>query len=87
MRSQLLKVSALAMASLLFAPLSVGQEGEAEAEAARLLNAAHGKDVKFYVFWRSMQSYRESIVTDDKSLILTTDNDFLKSLQSPSLLQ
>ena len=33
MRSQLLKVSALAMASLLFAPLSVGQEGEAEAEA------------------------------------------------------
>lgn len=33
MRSQLLKVSALAMASLLFAPLSVGQEGEVEAEA------------------------------------------------------
>ena len=33
MRSQLLKVSALAMASLLFATLSVGQEGEVEAEA------------------------------------------------------
>ncbi|MAC36918.1 MAG: energy transducer TonB [Halieaceae bacterium] len=33
MRSQLLKVSALAMASLLFAPFSVGQEGEVEAEA------------------------------------------------------
>ena len=61
--------------------------GEAEAEAARLLNAAHGQDVEFYTFWRSMQSYRESIATDDKSLILTTDNDFLKSLQSPSLLQ
>ena len=62
-------------------------EEEAEAEAARLLNAAHGQDVEFYTFWRSMQSYRESIATDDKSLILTTDNDFLKSLQSPSLLQ
>lgn len=61
--------------------------GEAEAEAARLLNAAHGQDVEFYTFWRSMQSYRESLATDDKSLILTTDNDFLKSLQSPSLLQ
>ncbi len=61
--------------------------GEAEAEAARLLNAAHGRDVEFYTFWRSMQSYRESIATDQKSLILTTDNDFLKSLQSPSLLQ
>ena len=32
MRSQLLKVSALALASLLFAPLSAGQEGEVEAE-------------------------------------------------------
>ncbi|MDA8604372.1 SPFH domain-containing protein [Alphaproteobacteria bacterium] len=61
--------------------------GEAEAAAARLLNAAHGRDVEFYTFWRSMQSYRESIATDQKSLILTTDNDFLKSLQSPSLLQ
>jgi membrane protease subunit HflC len=61
--------------------------GEAEAEAARLLNAAHGQDVEFYTFWRSMQSYREAIATDEKSLILTTENDFLKSLQSPSLLQ
>ena len=61
--------------------------GEAEAEAARLLNAAHGQDVEFYTFWRSMQSYRESIATEDKALILTTDNDFLQSLQSPSLLQ
>lgn len=61
--------------------------GEAEAQAARLLNAAHGQDVEFYTFWRSMQSYSEAIASDDKSLILTTDNDFLKSLQSPSLLQ
>jgi membrane protease subunit HflC len=61
--------------------------GEAEAEAARLLNAAHGQDVEFYTFWRSMQSYRESIANDEKALILTTDNDFLKSLQSPNLLQ
>lgn len=33
MRSQLLKVSALALASLCFAPLSIGQEAAAEAEA------------------------------------------------------
>jgi len=61
--------------------------GEAEAQAARLLNAAHGQDLEFYTFWRSMQSYSEAIASDDKSLILTTDNDFLRSLQSPSLLQ
>ena len=33
MRSQLLKVSALALASVFFAPLSIGQEAAAEAEA------------------------------------------------------
>lgn len=61
--------------------------GEAEAEAARLLNAAHGRDLEFYTFWQSMQAYRESVALEDNTLILSTDNDFLKSLQSPSLLQ
>ena len=61
--------------------------GEAEAEAARLLNAAHGQDLEFYTFWQSMQAYREAVANEEKSLILSTENDFLKSLQSPNLLQ
>ena len=52
--------------------------GEAEAEAARLLNAAHGRDLKFYTFWQSMQAYRESVALEDNALILSTENDFLK---------
>ena len=47
---------------------------EAEAEAARLLNAAHGRDLEFYTFWQSMQAYRESVALQDNALILSTSS-------------
>ena len=55
--------------------------GKADAEAADIYAKAYNKDADFYRFLKTMEVYRDTF--DDKTLLLlTTDGDFLKYLET-----
>jgi len=57
---------------------------EADAEAAQIYAAAFGKDPQFYDFYRAMQSYQTTFLTDGEgksgqtNMILSPNNEYLK---------
>ena len=59
-------------------------QAEADAEAARIYDAAFGKDPEFYDFYRAMQSYQKTFLGDGQSkpaqtnIILSPNNSYLK---------
>lgn len=58
---------------------------QAQADAARMLGAAAGKDPEFYDFYRAMRSY-EAVFTDPKNagsttIVLGPDSEYLKQLK------
>ena len=58
-----------------------GIRGEADAKATEIYAKAYGRDVTFYTFMKSLQTYEQSL--DLKSaLILTTDSDLLRYLKN-----
>lgn len=56
-------------------------KGEADAEAARIYGEIYSKNPEFYAFQKSLESYRD-IITDNTSLILSSDSDLFKYLES-----
>lgn len=54
--------------------------GEGEAEAARIYAEAFQKDLKFYQFWRTMESYRK-ILNEKTTLVLSEDSELFKYLR------
>lgn len=56
--------------------------GEGEAEASRLLADAQKSDPNFFMFYRSLQSYRQALAESAPVLLLTPDAEFLKALKS-----
>jgi membrane protease subunit HflC len=56
--------------------------GEGEAEASRLLSDAQKGDPGFYMFYRSLQSYRQSLADSAPVLLLTPDSEFLRALKT-----
>ncbi len=56
--------------------------GEGEAEASRLLADAQKSDPNFFMFYRSLQSYRQALAESAPVLLLTPDAEFLKTLKS-----
>jgi membrane protease subunit HflC len=55
--------------------------GKADADAADIYAKAYNKDADFYRFLKTMEVYRDTF--DDKTLLLlTTDGDFLKYLET-----
>jgi len=52
--------------------------GEADAEAARTIVSAYGKDEEFFKFYRSLQAYRKALSSGDTRLVLSTDDPFFK---------
>ena len=50
--------------------------GQGDAEAIKLAAEAFGKDVSFYNFYRTMETYREAL-GEDTNLVLSTDSDLL----------
>ena len=55
--------------------------GKADAEAADIYAKAYNKDADFYRFLKTMEVYRDTF--DDKTLLLlTTDGDFLRYLET-----
>lgn len=52
--------------------------GEADAESTRIYSEAYSADPEFYAFWRSMQSYENSL--PGAVLVLGSDNSYLRFL-------
>ncbi len=54
------------------------QRGQGDAERNRIFAEAYTRDVEFFEFYRSLQSYRTSIGGTDTSLVLSPDSEFFK---------
>ena len=54
--------------------------GEADAETTKIYAEAYGADADFYAFWRSLQSYRQSL-GNGAVLVLSPDSHYLRFLQ------
>jgi membrane protease subunit HflC len=54
--------------------------GDAEAKATEIYAEAYGRDVTFYTFMKSLETY-ENTLDPKSSLILTTDSDLLRYLK------
>ncbi len=55
--------------------------GEGEGQATKIFADAFGQDTGFFEFYRSLEAYENSIGSDDTTLILSPDSDFLKHLE------
>jgi membrane protease subunit HflC len=58
-------------------------KGKADAEATRIYAESLGRDPDFYSFIQTLESYK-STLTDNTTLILNTDSEFLKYLKDIS---
>jgi len=58
---------------------------EGQAESARIVQAAAGKDPEFYTFWRAMRSYEGTLAPGDKkgktTIIIGPDSEYLKQFK------
>ncbi|MBX9805225.1 MAG: protease modulator HflC [Alphaproteobacteria bacterium] len=56
--------------------------GQGEAKSIQILGSALGKNPSFYGFYRTMQTYRETL-GEGTTLVLTTDNDLFRYFNAP----
>jgi membrane protease subunit HflC len=56
-------------------------KGDADAKAAHIYADAYSADPEFYSFWKSIESYKQTLPQFQKTL--TTDMDYFKYLYSP----
>ena len=55
--------------------------GEGDGLATSIANKAYGGEARpFYEFYRSMQAYKESLVTGEATFVLSPDSDFFRFL-------
>jgi membrane protease subunit HflC len=54
---------------------------DADAEAARTYAASFGKDPEFYAFYRAMQSYRTTFTDSSSTIVMSSDNEFLREFK------
>ncbi len=57
--------------------------GEGDAEAAAVFAAAFGQDAEFFLFYRSMNAYRESFGKRSDVLLLEPDSAFFRYFKDP----
>ena len=55
--------------------------GEGDASASSVYGKSYSKDAEFYSFFRSMQSYRQSIGKDSDLLVIAPDSAYFKYLK------
>jgi membrane protease subunit HflC len=60
---------------------AVTVKGQADAKAATIYGEAYGRQPEFYAFQKTLESYRD-IVTDNTSLILSSDSELFKYLEN-----
>lgn len=58
--------------------------GAGDAERAKLLADAYGRDTEFFSFWRSMQAYEASLRSGDTKMVISPDSDFFRYLNDPT---
>lgn len=54
---------------------------EADAEAARTYAGSFGKDPEFYAFYRAMQAYRTTFTDASSTIVMSSDNEFLREFE------
>lgn len=52
--------------------------GNGDGEKNRIFAQAFGKDPDFFAFYRSMQAYRESMSSEDTTMVLSPDSEFFR---------
>ena len=57
-------------------------QGEGDAEAQRIYNAAYGKDPKFFDFWRSMQALTRGLPQGTTTYVGAPEGDFFRYFNS-----
>ncbi|HEX4151710.1 MAG TPA: protease modulator HflC [Steroidobacteraceae bacterium] len=57
--------------------------GQGDAAASEVYANSYSKNPEFYSFYRSMQSYRESVGTQGDLLVIAPDNAYLKYFNKP----
>lgn len=60
--------------------------GDADGKAAKIYADAYGKDPEFYDFYRAMQSYRQTFLSEEgkksgSSIILSPDSEYLRQFK------
>ena len=60
-------------------------KGAADAEATKIYAQSYSKDPEFYAFWKSMESYKETM--DGFDATYSTDMEYFKYLYSKNGLQ
>ncbi|MCW2314812.1 membrane protease subunit HflC [Rhodoblastus acidophilus] len=62
--------------------------GEADAAVNKLIGDAASRDAGFYAYYRSLQTYRQSLAESAPTLVLSPDAEFLKTFrQGPQAAQ
>lgn len=54
--------------------------GEGEAIANKIYSKSYSKDPEFFEFYRTMNAYKNSLNSSNTKIILSPDNEFLKSI-------
>ncbi len=54
-------------------------KGEGDAEALRIYAEAYNRDPNFFLFWRTLESYKTALA-QNSTLVLSTESDYLKLL-------
>ena len=57
-------------------------QGEGDAEAQRIYNAAYGKDTRFFDFWRSMQALTRGLPQGTTTYVGAPEGDFFRYFNS-----
>ncbi|RAU21324.1 protease modulator HflC [Paramagnetospirillum kuznetsovii] len=58
------------------------ERGQGDADAARILAEAYGKDPQFFAFFRSLQAYRHTMGDSGTTMVLSPDNEFLRTFNA-----
>jgi membrane protease subunit HflC len=58
--------------------------GEGDALASQIFGKSYSQNPEFYSFYRSMQSYRQTIGKDNDLLVIAPDSAYFKYLNQPS---
>lgn len=56
-------------------------KGEGDAEAAKIYNQAYSKDPEFYKFYRTLDSYKNSLNKDNTKFVISPSSDYFKYLK------
>ena len=57
-------------------------KGRADAERTRIFAEAYGRDIEFFQFYRSLSAYRNTLLENNSTLLLSPDSEFFEYLNN-----